>query len=222
MSRPRSAGQIFLHIVSPSWFEFILSILIAIGIAGSLVTIAISRDQQLSQYVAMTTQNVKQASKNEQNTPIGQSSKQIVDTVNSSQLIGNATVFVLWALIGLLVYVAVNALWQKAKREVSFFERLSFFKNDRASILETTIEGLAVRLTAAVALIGFLALFRYIILPQVLAMIYEAFSATGYQAAISVVLGIFVLIICLHVTVVLVRLSLLRTRVFFTKYSAVD
>ncbi len=213
MSRPRSVGHVILQIVSPSWFEFVFSILVAVGLAGFLVFGAISRDAELSQYVSITTENIKQA---------GEGSKDIVGTINNSPLIGDATIFVLWALIGLMIYAVVNSLWQKAKSEVGFIERLQFFKNDRASMLESTFQGLALRLAATVGLIGFLATFRYSILPHILALIYSAFSMPIYQATLAIGIGIFAIILCLHVTVVLVRLSLLRTRVFFTKYSAVD
>lgn len=213
MSRPRSVGYVILQIISPSWFEFVFSILVAVGLSGFLVFAAISRDAEISQYVSITTENIKQA---------GEGSKDVVSTINNSPLIGDATIFVLWALVGLMIYAVVNALWQKAKSEVGFIERLQFFKNDRANMLESTFQGLALRLAATVGLIGFLTAFRYSILPQILALIYSAFSMPIHQATLAVGIGIFAIILCLHVVVVLIRLSLLRTRVFFTKYSAVD
>jgi hypothetical protein len=215
VSKATGAARTFVKLMTPSWFEFFSSVIISLGIGGYLVTEALRRDINFQEYVRQTSSTL-----HDTNTD---SYHALINSINGNQLIGDATIFCLWAIVGLMLYSLVTSLWHLTQREVGFFERLRFApKSGKKFLIENALVGLALRFGALVGLVAFGSLFRYVLLPKIIALIFDVFSPDTATAVLHASSGIILLIASLHVIIVLVRISLLRTRVFFTKYSYVD
>lgn len=221
MSKHTSAGGIFLKILTPSWFEFIGLVGVALATAGFLVTRVITHDEIAGTYVERTSSDIK-TSVITAGQALPDSYYQAAHWLNGSSIIGDATILCFWALIGLLAYAIVNTLWRGIASEIKLFEHISFLRVNRQSAIEDSIMSLCIRLGAVLGLIGFAAMFRYYLLPQILALLYDVFLPDKYLATLYAVGGIFLLMVCLHIFVVLMRLMLLQTRVFFTRYTIAD
>lgn len=218
MSKHTSAGSIFLKILTPSWFEFIGLVGVALATAGFLVTRIITHDEVAGTYVERTSSDI-QTTVMSAGRALPDSYYQAAGWLNGSSVIGDVTILCFWALIGLLVYSIVTTLWKGIASEIELFEHVSFLRVNRQSAIEDSIASLCIRLGAAIGLIGFAVIFRYYLLPQILVLLYDVFLPDKYLATLYAVCGIFLLMVCLHIFVVLIRLMLLQTRVFFTKYT---
>lgn len=194
-------------------------IIVSLGVTGYLLTTALIQHKGWGEYVGYTARDIgAQARGFDDMLPAGY--HQAIGWINSSPLVGDATIFVLWGIIGLMAYSFVSVLWQKISGEVELFKRLTLLRyNKRVQAVEDNFIGIGLRFAGMLGLIGFVMCVRYAVLPLVVSLMYNAFLDNHYLAAGSIVIGLGLMMICLHIGIVLVRLTLLRTRVFFTRYS---
>lgn len=222
MSKPHTTRQVIKNILLPSWFEAGVIIIVSLGAAGYLLTTGLIQRKGWGEYVDYTARDIgAQARGFDDMLPAGY--HQAIDWINSSSLIGDATIFVLWGIIGLMAYSFVSVLWQKILGEIELFDRLALLRyNKRAQAVEDNFIGIGLRIAGMLGLIGLVVCVRYAVLPLIVSLMYNAFLDNYYLAAGSVLAGLGLMMICMHIGAVLVRLTLLRTRVFFTRYSIAE
>ena len=138
--------------------------------------------------------------------------------INSSSFLGNASVFMVWAMIGLVIYYIVVGIVTAATGTRHFLEHLSYSHTDKVAEWRNALAGLLIRLVVLVIFFSFVHFYLRDITARVVAL-----ATTSVQLSlVSVMSFIAAFAICFvlfHGVVVLARLFLLRTRVFYTKYS---
>jgi hypothetical protein len=139
----------------------------------------------------------------------------ITNHLAQNQLISNLPLFLFWAALGVVVYLLATGLWSGLANAEELREELDYVNAPRQWILRTILIHLTVRLMVLVLWVIYLQIFLRILLPYVLAAAHVAatsllsFSGIGY-ALLALVVGL----LALHVHVVLLRLLLLKVRVF--------
>lgn len=148
--------------------------------------------------------------------------EQLSEKLNSNPALADISVFFIWAIVGFLVYCLISFVWQLVSKELRFFEELASPKAHRRLLIKEALLTLLVRVGATVALLSLAGLMRDFILPEFLTLTYSVLSLPPLEAALSFAAGIALLLLSLHVFVILMRILLLRTRIFFTKDSIAD
>jgi len=139
----------------------------------------------------------------------------ITNHLAQNQLISNLPLFLFWAALGVVVYLLATGLWSGLANAEELREELDYVNAPRQWILRTILIHLTVRLMVLVLWVIYLQIFLRILLPYALAAAHVAatsllsFSGIGY-ALLALVAGL----LAIHVHVVLLRLLLLKVRVF--------
>jgi hypothetical protein len=141
----------------------------------------------------------------------------------SANLAGNhylndVLLFLLWGSIGLVVFMIVQGLWVELSRASDLAHQLNYINADRGSI----VRGAFIRaLVKTAAFIAWWVLFRYAIFTVAPYTITAAHTLALHPAALSNwehgILAFVVCIVVIHILVVLMRLMVLRSRVFGQK-----
>lgn len=217
MSRSLTPGRVFVRLLSPSWFETFVGLVVAFGVSVFFVTVALSKNPELTQYV-----HDLKASSSTFHLPSDPTYDSLINFINNSKLVGDATVFFVWAMVGLMAYHFVMFIWQLFSREAHFFETLGYTHTNKRQVLRDALIAFFVRTAATAGLVGSVMSFRNYVAPEFLSLALGAFSKPGIEATVSFILGALVLLGCMHVLVILARVMCLRTRVFYTRYSVME
>lgn len=137
------------------------------------------------------------------------------ETVFSNPTLNKIMFFVFWMLIGLLVYLLLMGLGRGFGQADETLHKLKDANTNRLRVIEWLGIRLGVRLAAIAVTVVYSIFFVKLLLPfalltlQIAAGSLPALSAFGYGAW-----GLLLLGLSLHVYVILLRLVLLRLRVF--------
>lgn len=140
------------------------------------------------------------------------------EALNSSELAADASVFVVWGITGLIGYALIASII-RAIRNIAAFERdIKYFQAYRAGIIREALVHVFVRLLAASLILGVYFIATTIIIPAITAAVQTALVG-GVAVGIGLYLASLLAVMAsLHVVVILTRLIVLRTRVFYDKY----
>ncbi|HSX33534.1 MAG TPA: hypothetical protein VLF91_04310 [Candidatus Saccharimonadales bacterium] len=189
----------------PSWVSGCLCVVVALGTAvgviissnyeGSLL------EQQIHYWRSLHT------------------SSDVAYDASSSFTLGNvfntAALFVLWALFGLVLYLTVAGLLAALRSAHEVAEETHYVHATRRSVLITVGLHLVVRVGIVAGWFAYLRFFFGVILLHSLSWLYAAAANPTTAAGVgNAVLAVVVLTVSLHAHVVLLRLLLLRVRVF--------
>ena len=142
--------------------------------------------------------------------------QEISDAVNANEYVANASVFLVWAIVGTLLYEGVMFIAHLFQDSVWAVKLLRFRrKDDQRIALETAVVGFCVRVLGVVAVF---VIFKAVLwlLPSII-LIVSYLNATKdlmiiVLGALGVALGSFVVV---HLLAIAARCIALRTRVFY-------
>lgn len=133
--------------------------------------------------------------------------------VNTSPFAADATLFIFWAGIGLLSYALIETVYKAIQHLRRVGDDLSYRSFNHATILRELLLHIVVRLAAIVGLYLLLTVVLKVLLPYSF-YVYETLSGISWQLAWCAVVTWIATALVLHVFIVLLRIALLRTRVF--------
>ncbi len=136
---------------------------------------------------------------------------------SSNELVSDIPLFVLWGCVGLLAYSFIMNLSGALRQASEFRAKLDFTNIDRQQLVQQALQRLALRAVVLVAWVLFIELTIHVILPYAVALTQFSSSAVGlFNTGLDAVLAFAVLVVCLHVHTIMLRLLLLKPRVFFS------
>jgi hypothetical protein len=144
------------------------------------------------------------------------SAQAIGRTLDSNKFISNLPLLLFWCLVGFVVYMFAVNIFGAVQRAAELGDELNHFTNmNRGQIVRESLEKLCIRLVVIVVWIPYILLFFHHIVPYVIGL---ALAASPDLASVTgvgyVVLAPIVLSVSLHVHTVLLRLLVLRPRLF--------
>lgn len=216
--RRKTPKHIAALLLSPSILEIIVGFVLFAGTSVYLIVTATLKGNSMADYM-----NIVIAESSGTWQPFRSTAfEQLSEKLNSNAALADISVFFIWAIVGFLVYYLISFVTQLVSKELRFFEELASPEAHRRLLIRDALLTLLVRVGATVALLSLAGFMRDFVLPEFLTLTYSVLSLPPLQAALSFSAGILLLLLSLHALVILARILLLRTRIFFTKYSITD
>ncbi|HSX05440.1 MAG TPA: hypothetical protein VLF69_03160 [Candidatus Saccharimonadales bacterium] len=201
-----------LRVITPSWLSACLCICIALGVGASVVVIHRYQGSALQQEVVVwqTPQTAKEAYAAAFNAAYGTTRWQAISGAFSTWLV--------WAFSGLMLYSVVFGIYDAIHSARTFKAELSYVNVNRTHLKRTMVIRIVLRLSVLAAWFGYVLFFFGKVVPYGLTAAHLA--ATRGVPVVAVLcygLGaVLALSLALHIHVILLRLLLLRQRVFGT------
>ena len=198
-------------LLSPSWLSGFCCILISLIVIAGVVVVSHYKGSALQQeFLNWRNAAASSAYNLALDEPFQDSSLQ--NTTNT------VLTFVLWGFVGLLVYCVVFEIYNLLHKAEDLKEELHYVHARRKDLIRQTAMTLAVRLLVLAVWFAYTVAFIGYILPYIMAAANVAASQLASVRGAGLVLGaFFVLTLCLHLHVLLLRLLLLRPRVFHSE-----
>jgi len=143
-------------------------------------------------------------------------------TVNTSEFAADASVFAVWMVIGLFAYSITSSLVKLAGGFWQFITVIEHFKADRERIMREALLHLVVRIVAILALYALYSLFMVYGVAYLFLFAQAALDESWLAGVWNVLLITLLTAFTVHISVVLLRITLLRVRVFFDRYYVVE
>ncbi|HEX8390099.1 MAG TPA: hypothetical protein VF597_01630 [Candidatus Saccharimonadales bacterium] len=201
--------QNILQVLTPSWYGGLFTALVSAGAVAAAVVPKLYAGSWVAIYL-----NTDQfdASVNQTNFD------EISRAVNTSNFVADASIFVLWAITGLALFFVVSSIARSLHNTFVVVELFDFFRRDRKAIEREAIAHTALRLVALLGIYGLYQIAIHYILPYCLMAGQVAASEPLPQQLGYLVLLFFVIALTLHLFLILVRLVMLRPRLFQSAY----
>lgn len=200
-----------LQLVLPSILSFWFCFIVALSFVSVLVAGTLSKNELYKDYVA---------SLDQPSGPLYENYKQANEQVNSSKLAADVSVFIVWSLTGLFVYYIAVLVLSAFTGVYRFIDHLGYSHSDeeRAMLWHETLLGLFIRSLVVIAFIVLIQACIYLLVPYATSLIGQ-----GAEITLSMMMSASVIFlstaIILHFLIILARLFLLRTRIFYTDLS---
>ena len=203
--------RLFGILIMPSWLSGIIDVII--GLVVVIGTIFLSRYQGSSvrvDYLNYLSGNQSQLYKD-------------VNTgILSNQFVSNLPLILFWGLIGIIVYLFATNIFAAVRNTAQLRSELEYANVDRHSLLVQAGQHLVIRIVVLVAWILYIRFFFYHVLPYCIAATLAGLSQVTTPLGIGyIVLAFVVMIVALHIHTIMLRLLLLKPRLF-TKALYVD
>jgi len=191
----------------PSWLSGLIAGVVSLaGVAGTIVV--------TNYEVSNLRQQVFEA-KNSGSPVPGFDYQAITAHIAQNQVISNLPLFLFWAALGVVVYLLAASLWSGLASAEELREEMDYVNAPRQWILRTILIHLTIRLMVLVLWVIYLQVFLKILLPYVLAAAHvAATSSLSFSGIGFALLALAVGFLAVHVHTVLLRLLLLKVRVF--------
>ena len=195
------------QVLTPSWFSGVAAIVTSlVAVLGTII---------VTNYQGSSLQQQLFEAKTSGGSAAGLDYQNITNNLAQNHVIGNLPLFLFWAALGVIVYLLATSLWGGLSNAEELREELDYVNAPRHWIVRTVLVHLLVRLVVVLVWVAYLQLFLKVLLPYVLAVSHVAatnslsLSGVGYA-----VLGLAVAFVALQAHSVLLRLFLLKVRVF--------
>ena len=136
--------------------------------------------------------------------------------INSNEYVANGTIFIVWSIVGLLLYYLVYFFFISERNLELFFHTLFTKGVDKIDLLEHAFARVGVRTLATIGLLIEAVLFVQILLPYLIANLnvaeFEHIFTSNGTPLLWMMIGLFAY---LHVGAILLRCLTLRVRTFF-------
>ena len=133
----------------------------------------------------------------------------------SNPIISNLPLIAFWTVVGFIVYLFAINVFRAIGSTAELKDELNYVNANQHDLLWSAAEQLIVHVLVLVVGIVYLLIFVHEILPYAINLALVGSGEAGILLrAIYVILSIFILAVAMHVIVVLVRLFLLRPRIF--------
>ncbi len=199
----------FRKLLQPSFMGSLISIATALAIVGTTMYTIVSRTDVFNYYFPDLAGKDIAFYDNYQ---------RVSDAINSNDLVGNGVIFIIWAIIGLALYYIIIGIIVATTDARQFLDHLSYVHTNKVIEWHDALIGLLLRVIAMISLIGFIDLFMTHFLPYCLSLVKNALVETGYVSILDTLQAVVIIALSIHIVVILVRLFLLRVRIFFGKY----
>lgn len=205
--------KLFGSLLVPSMISGVLCVLAGLFIVGA---IAVLTNYQGSSF-QRELQHTQVRSENE---AIGEDYEYISEDFEQNAVLDRAPVMVFWMFVGTLVYFLVTGIAGAIANVNEIGQELHYMHVRRKQLLKEVYIKSALRFCVLGIWLGFIILFFRVLLPYCLA---AAHVGAGSIATVSgsayILLALIVLVICLHIHVVMLRLVVLRPRIFSQELS---
>lgn len=209
------SNQSNLHLLGrlfqPSFLSVSVTTVASLAVVAVLLVPSLYKNSEFAQYFNLTEL---------QKTSTYDDYQLISDRLNNSEVAADSSVFIIWMIIGLLSYTVVASIAKLIASGVRFVQDVEYFKADRERIAREAIVHLIIRLVAAVGLYCFYLLLVPYVAAYVLAFARAALGGSLLEGVWYIVLMSLIVAASIHVVVILLRLVLLRVRVFFNRYDS--
>ena len=137
------------------------------------------------------------------------------ESLSLKNLVSNSTLFILWAAVGLVAYTFTMSIWRSFRRAVDFEHELDYVHTDRNQMVRHAVYMLVFRLIVLIGWFIYIQFTLHVLLPYVTALAITAAGDYSWLYNILFLAGATgLLALALHLHVVLLRLVLLKPRVF--------
>lgn len=205
----RQNKKLIARLVTPSVGSGVITAIAAATVISLLVAPQLFNNDQIQQYMQFTQENP---------TPLQQQFQNVNISINSSGIAANSAVFIIWGFAGLVGYALLASIGRGIHNLIQFEKNVEYFEGDRQSIIREALVHTVARLSAVGLLICLYFLGMYVILPAVVVAVQLALDAPLALAAASIIGAFLLSSITIHTLIVLTRLLLLRTRIFFERH----
>lgn len=198
------------RLLQPSFSSAVLTAVTSLAIVLSILTPSLYEGSDFALYF--------DSLKNQKNS-LTENYEIVSLAVNQSDFAANAAVFVVWMVIGLLAYAIVLSLVKFIISIVRFVREVEYFKAERERIAFEALEHLATRSIAVVGLFGLYKLIFPFGISYIFVFAHRALTGSAIMGVWYVLLMSLVIAACVHVMVILIRMTLLRVRVFYDRHA---
>ena len=199
--------KLFSLLVTPSWLSGLIAVsaglIVSVGVIIAFSVNISSVQQQLTVW--------------QQNQPTRELTKpsQIVTSNDHPQIKDSWPLLVVWAGVGLLVYIITAAIVHGLSSAEALRESMGYVNSKPLVALEITAGHIVLRIVATIALIALVRIFIKEIIPYGITAAHasasDLLSATGLLYA---VLAFAIIVVTIHIQTIFLRLALGRVRVF--------
>ena len=203
-SVPNIDRRLYGLLLLPSWLSGSLTTLIGLGFC--IGTIFLARYQSSSVRLYFINYRADQLSGTYHH---------LSNTLLGNSFVGNLPLLVFWGLVGLVVYMFAANLVSTARHAAELKKELNYVHANRHSILWRPVELLSVRLVVLGVWALYIMVFFQQILPYcVAASIVGAGQFNAVYDSLYALTAVVIMIVALHLHVVLLRMLLLKPRLF--------
>ncbi len=197
-------SQLFGILLSPSW----LSGLLAIMASGIVVAFAVISSQYKGSDTRLQLLHL--------HTQTQASTASIGHALDRSPFISNLPLLLFWCLVGLVVYMFAVNIVGAIQHAAQFNEELATYANiNRRVMIRAAIQKLGIRLIVLVVWIPYILFFFKWMAPYVMRLaIIASVELTTFTGIMYLLTAVILLTIGLHFHTILLRLMLLRPRLF--------
>lgn len=193
-------------VIKPSWLSNLVAITIGLGVSvGTLIAFSINNSAIHRQLVSW-----------QQSQPV-----EAIYTANKTfeatepSLVNSWSLFLVWAVIGIGVYLIAASIVRSLGRAEEMRESLEYVHARPGTLLKSTAERIGVRLVSAIMLAVLIKLFFSMVIPySILVAHASTVDPVSFAGAAYALLSFSIVAFTLHLQVILLRLTLGRTRVF--------
>ncbi len=199
--------SLFLRLLTPSRSGALLSAVIGIMVVLAIMTPRFYEMINVDFYVSYIADSPSD---------IIRQSEEASTIVNSSKFAADASVFVVWSIAGLIGYALVAAIARSLRNTREFIQELEYSERHRKDVEREALIHAILRIAAACCIALFYLTFMNVLLPLVVVFVHAALASPLAWAVLYITLAAIITILSVHISVVLGRLALLRTRIFFS------
>lgn len=203
-SLPKLDRRLYGILLTPSWLSglFVTFSSLALCVGTSII----SRYQASSVRLYFITYHAGR---------LGDTYRRFSDSILGNSFISNLPLFIFWGLVGLVVYLFAANIMTALRNTAELKNELDYVHADRGQLLWQSVRHLLVRLVVLVVWVGYIMFFFQRVLPYcVTASVVGSAQLNTTQDSLYILLSITVTAAALHIHVVLLRLLLLRPRIF--------
>lgn len=198
-----------LSLISPSSFEVILGLIISIGALIALFTPILYVGSDFETYFQFVEKKP---------TGVYGDYQDISAQVNSSKLAADTSVFTLWAITGLLGYALIASGMKVIANLEGLKDELNYTHANKRSVLIEALEHAVVRIGGLFGLYSLAEIFVTAIVPYILLLAHQSVGASGFMLALNLFIAFLIVMGTVHLATILIRLIVLKTRVFVPTY----
>lgn len=197
----------WIDLLLPSRYGAVLMILIAVCAMAMLGLPGVLQRSGISEYFSLLKEG-------EAESTVYANYQEVDERINSSKFAADSSVFVFWSVVGLLAYTGVLALKRVFDAARELVEETGYAKWGKREIWVNAAIKLLIQLTAIALLFAWSIALLRIVLPFAITSMTRAVTLGVVPGIWYGLLVFVVLVVCLHITNVLLRMLFLRTRLF--------
>jgi hypothetical protein len=201
--------QHLLALLTPSWLSGLLAVAAGLFLTvGVLLAFSLNNSSIQQQLIAW------QANKPQPTQTLTTPNQTLIENDHPT-IKGSWPLIVVWSLIGLITYTIAASVMHTIGQAEELRESLDYVNAQPRSLLIVTAEHAAMRLMAAIILIGMVTLFIKESIPYgITAAHASAADVASLSGALDALLAFAVIALSIHLQAIFVRLALGRLRVF--------